>query len=84
MFHGLTFTILLISSDLVQEATCSKGEFSPFYPFFSFLKTHFLITINAMYILLVFLSLKSPSLIEISLLMKIVIKERRFLGLFAL
>lgn len=49
---------------------------------FSFLKTlFFLITIHAMSFFLFFLSLKSPKLIEISLLMKIV-KERR--GLFAL
>ena len=38
---------------------------------------------HAMSLVLVFLSLKSPNLIEISLLMKIV-KERLFLGLFAL
>lgn len=36
-----------------------------------------------MFFFLFFLSLKSPELIEISLLMKIV-KERRFLGFFAL
>ena len=41
MFYSLILNILLISSDLLQEVTSSKGEFSPFYPYFRFLRLIF-------------------------------------------
>ena len=84
MFRVLIFAILLVSSALVQEASCSKGEFSPFFPIFSLLKTHFVITMPALdFIFAIFFPRKNPTLIEICLLMKIV-KESLFVSLSAL
>ena len=63
MFNGLIFTILLTSSDLAQEVTCSIGELSPYF-LFSFPKTHFLNNNTRDVFFFLLISLKSPTLID--------------------